>query len=283
MKNKLLAFMATAALAAAATNSAMLVTPEWLVGHLTDPNVVIVHVSANRSAYDAGHIPGARFVAMSELAVTVNGVPYELPPVEDLQRILQNLGISDDSRVILYGDTSPLAATRAYFTLDYIGIGDHAALLDGGLDRWRREGYTLTQDPPPAAQGHLSPHPHPEIVAKIEQVKQIAENHGPEALLDARPATDYSGEKGAHIAGAHNVYWMQSQVSREDQTLKPEGELRKLYEAAGIAPGSKVVTYCVSGIQASQAYFTLKYLGYDVRMFDGSMAEWNRNKEPVEK
>ena len=76
---------------------------------------------------------------------------------------------------------------------------------------------------------------------------------------------------------------MESQVSRENQLLKTEEELRKLYEKAGITPDHKVVTYCHSGMQASQAYFTLKYLGYDVSMYDGSMSEWTLKRGLIEK
>jgi len=98
-----------------------------------------------------------------------------------------------------------------------------------------------------------------------------------------RSAADYSGEKGSHIPGAMNLFWMEDQVSRENQSLKPPPELRKLYEAAGILPTSTVVTYCNSGMQATQSYFTLKYLGYDVKLYDGSLSEWNLKGGPVEK
>ena len=82
----------------------------------------------------------------------------------------------------------------------------------------------------------------------------------------ARLATDYSGEKSAHIREAKNLYWMDGQSSRENQSLRPEAILRSLYEGAGITPDRTVITYCGSGMQATQSYFTLKYLGYDVRL-----------------
>lgn len=275
-------FVALSVAATAAPHPEILVSTDWLARNLTDHNVVILHVSANRNAYDAGHIPGARFVSVHELAITVDGIPNELPPVADLQRILEAAGVSDNSRVILYSDTSVLPATRAYFTLDYLGHGDHAALLDGGLEKWRAEGRELTKDVPTVTAGTLTPHPKPQLVVQMDAVKQMA-GKGPDVLLDVRPASDYSGEKGAHIPGALNLYWMEDQTSHENQALKPEADLRKLYEAAGVTPGKPVVTYCNSGMQASQSYFTLKYLGYDVRMYDGSMSEWKAKGAPVEK
>jgi len=274
--------LALSVAASAASRSQMLVSTDWVAKHLKDANVVLLHVANDRTVYDAGHIPGARFVSLPELAITKDGIPHELPPVAELKRIFEAAGVSDRSRVIVYSDVSVLPATRAYFTLDYLGHGDRAALLDGGLGKWRSEGRELSKDVPSAAAGRFTPHPKPELVVQMEAVRKMAGQKS-EILLDARAPEIYSGEKGAHIPGALNLYWMETQTSHDDQALKPEADLRKLYEAAGITPDHPVVTYCNSGMQASQSYFTLKYLGYDVRMYDGSMSEWKAKGAPVEK
>jgi thiosulfate/3-mercaptopyruvate sulfurtransferase len=269
--------------AAASTRTDMLVSSDWLAAHLADPNIVILHVAGNRKAYDAGHIPGARFVAQTDIAITRDGIPNELPDTETLVKVFEAAGVSDNQRVIIYSDASVLPATRTYFTLDYLGHGDKTALLDGGLKKWQGEGRTLTTAVPAVAPGHFTAQIQQNVLTRMDQVKQVASKQAgtSELLLDARPKTDYTGE-GGHIPTALNVYWMEG-VSREDQALKPESELRKLYQAAGITPEHKVVTYCHSGMQASQAYFTLKYLGYDVSMYDGSMSEWQAKGAPVEK
>jgi thiosulfate/3-mercaptopyruvate sulfurtransferase len=278
--------LAVTAIVSAATRPDMLVSTDWLAKHSTDAKVVILHVAPNRTAYDAGHIPGARFVALPELAVTRDGIPNELAPVSDLTKVMEAAGVSDDSRVIIYSDASVLPATRAYFTLDYLGHGEQAALLDGGLEKWRSEGRMLTKDAPAAAQGRFTPHPKPELVVPMDAVKQMSgqpRSASSEVLLDVRSAADFSGEKGSHIGGALNAFWMDNQASRENQALKSDDALRKLYEALGVTPEKRVVTYCNSGMQATQSYFTLKYLGYDVRLYDGSMSEWTSKGAPVEK
>ena len=272
--------------AMAAPHPEMLVSTDWLAQHLNDSKLVILQVSANRNAYDEGHIPGARFVALSDLAVARNGVPNELPPDADLKRVLEAVGVSDDSRVILYGDASVLPATRAFFTLDYLGHANHA-MLDGGLGKWAAENRMLSKDAPAAMAGHFTPHPHPELVVQYDQVSAMAKRPAADAhspvLLDVRPAADFTGEKGSHIPTAVNANWVDSQVSPKEQTLKSADVLMSLYEKLGVKPGSSVVTYCNSGMQASQSYFTLKYLGYDVKMYDGSMSEWHQKGAPVEK
>jgi thiosulfate/3-mercaptopyruvate sulfurtransferase len=279
-----LALSAAVAMAAPATRSDMLVTADWLSQHLTDANVVIVQVSADRKVYDEGHIPGARFIGLPEIAITRGDIHNELPDVAVLKKVFEGVGISDNSRVILYGDTSVLPATRAYFTLDYMGHGDRTALLDGGLEKWSKEGRKLTKDAPSITAGNFTPHPKPEIVMQFDGAKAASAGHATAPILvDARPASDYTGEKGGHIPTALNLNWQNTQVSKDDQTLKPEPALRAMYEAAGVKGDRPVATYCNSGMQASQSYFTLKYLGYNVQMYDGSMGEWKAKDAPIEK
>jgi thiosulfate/3-mercaptopyruvate sulfurtransferase len=280
------------AAAAPAVRSDMLVSTGWLAEHLKDPKIVILHVSRDRMAYDMGHIPGARFVALSEIAVTRDGILNELPPAAALKNLFERAGVSDDSRVILYGDTSVLPATRAYFTLDYLGHGESTALLDGGLPKWTAESRPVAKDTPEVKQGRFTPRPRPELVVHINAAKDLsfAATNAPAAspvLVDARTAEEFKGATPAsseiprpgHIPGAANVYWMQGQASKSDMSLLPEAGLRKLYESAGVTPDRPAVTYCNTGMQASQSYFTLKYLGYDARMYDGSFSEWSNAKD----
>lgn len=280
--------------AAPKVRTEMLVSTDWLARHLNDRNVVVLHVSRDRAVYDGGHIPGARLLSYSDLLVTREGVPNELPPVADLKKLFEHAGVTNRSRIVLYADEMVLPATRAYFTLDYLGYGKNAALLDGGLQKWRAEGRTLSQDAPQVSPGRLTPRPRPELVVSLQAMIDLSSAatktpSGGTALVDARAAEEYAGAKppaglaAGHIPGAVNVLWGQAQMSRDNVTLKPVAELRKLYESAGLTPRRPVVAYCNSGIQATHAYFTLKYLGYDVRLYDGSMSEWSAAKAAVEK
>ncbi len=175
-----------AALAASATSSSkattngpadMLVQTSWLAAHLADKNLVILHVGTDRNSYDAAHIPGARFLALSEIAVTRNGIPNELPPVNDLKATFERLGVGDHSRVVLYGDMLGLFAARAYFTLDYLGHGSSTALLDGGLEKWAREFGAVRTIPANVAAAKLTVHPHPELVMELPALRPIVSNH----------------------------------------------------------------------------------------------------------
>jgi thiosulfate/3-mercaptopyruvate sulfurtransferase len=280
------------AVAGPAVKSDMLVSTGWLAQHLNDRTLVILQVSRDRKVYDAGHIPGARFLALSDIVVTRDGILNELPPAAALKQIFERAGVSDDSRVILYGDTSVLPATRAYFTLDYLGHGDATAILDGGLLKWTGESRAVSNEIPQAAPGRFTPRPRPEIVVDINAAEDLsfAATNAPATapvLVDARTAAEFNGStapsseipRPGHIPGAANVYWMDSQAGKTDMSLLPETELRRLYESAGVTPDKPAVTYCNTGMQASQSYFTLKYLGYDSRMYDGSFSQWSNVKD----
>ena len=86
----------------------MLVSTQWLAGHLTDSAVVILHVARECADYDTGHIPGARFLAVDQITVTRGKVSNELAPAEELKKVFQSLGVGDRTRVVLYGDFDTL-------------------------------------------------------------------------------------------------------------------------------------------------------------------------------
>jgi thiosulfate/3-mercaptopyruvate sulfurtransferase len=276
--------------ASATPHPEMLVSTEWLGAHLGDPAVVILHVARNRDSYDRGHIPGAQLVPWDELTVTRNGIPAELPPAADLAKLFERCGVTPQARIVLYGDSAGLSAARAYFTLDYLGLAAHAALLDGGIEKWRAEKRPVTTEAAPAKPGHVEPKLHPEIVVSLEKMEEFsakaAGGSDPEVVIvDSRPPDDYAGKTSdktlprlGHIPGARNVFWADALQSAEVPALLPPAEVRRIYSAAGITDGSTVITYCKAGVQAAYGYFTLKYLGFKVLLYDGSFAEWSRTQ-----
>lgn len=254
-----------------AVHPEMIVSAQWLSEHLNDPKVVILHVGDKRSEYDSGHIPGARFLALQDF---IDGDEAELPSVEKLKDTFEKLGVSDGSRVVIYTTAWYPMAGRAYYTLDYLGDGEHAALLDGGLDEWRAEKRPVRKDEPKIAKGNFTPHVHPEVRAMMDEVKKLSAQPSKTAMLvDSRPEKRYTD---GHIAGAVHVYWQETLVdAKKNPVFLPPDKLKELFVARGIAPGQKLVTYCEIGLQASHDYFIAKYLGYDAAMFDGSIHEWS--------
>jgi len=256
----------------------MIVSAKWLSEHLTDPKVIVLHVAEKRSEYDKGHIPGARFLALEDFIV---GEDAELPATEKLKDTFEKLGVNNDSRVVIYTTAWYPMAGRAYYTLDYLGHGDHTALLDGGIDEWRKENRQLSTDAPKITRGSFTPHVHPEVRAMMEEVKKLSEQPTKTAVLvDSRPDKRYTD---GHIAGAVHIYWQETLVdAKNNPVFLPPDKLKELFAARGITPGQKLVTYCEIGLQASHNYFIARYLGYDAAMFDGSIHQWSHmNSLPV--
>jgi thiosulfate/3-mercaptopyruvate sulfurtransferase len=267
----------------------MLVTTEWLAAHLHDPGLVVLSIGSTPEFYSKAHIPGARQILLNEIAVTRDGIPNELPPDDALQRVFAAAGVSNSSRIVLYGERSNLLAARAYFTLDYLGIAGHAALLDGGIEKWRTEGKPTSTETTAIRPATLKIAPRREILISTEQMRELAAKKSV-TLIDARPTKEFTGEQASedvtergHIPGASGLYWMDMVVSRENPVLKPEAELRRMYAAAQATPARAVVTYCRTGMQSSFDYFVAKYLGYQASMYDASFYEWSLKDLPAER
>jgi thiosulfate/3-mercaptopyruvate sulfurtransferase len=276
----------TGASAEPAVRSEMLVTTAWLAEHLKDSDVVVLCIASSPGFYSDGHIPGARFINLNQIAVTRNDVPNELATVDELKKVFRFAGVTNSSRIVLYGDRYNLMAARAYYTLDYLGLAEHAALLDGGLSKWKNEVRPLTKEIPLVQLGTLTINVNQKILVDIAEMRKLSHKNSA-VLLDARPAEEFSGErlsedvhKAGHIPGAMPLYWMDLLVSRENPVLLPVAGLRKKFDAA--LPGGKVVTYCRTGMQSSFDYFVAKYLGYDARMYDASFFEWSAEDLPSE-
>jgi thiosulfate/3-mercaptopyruvate sulfurtransferase len=283
-----IAFLLGASHAAAQQENGMLVTTNWLSAHLNDPSVVVLHVGLEQSAYDAGHVPGARFLAFGNVITTRNGVPNQLPAANDLKAAFERLGVGDTSHVVIYGDT-PLIVSDVYFALDYLGHGDRASILDGGLYKWKAEKRPASKVQPQVKAATLTVTAHPELLVDMPAVQKLVAGKKI-VLIDGRAPDQFSGanpgdgiKRGGHIPGAKNVFWMQTVTSKEDPTLKPVEQIRALYEAAGLKPGEAVVVYCRTGPIATHEYFTLKLTGFHPQVYNGSFMEWsNAGTTPVE-
>ena len=257
----------------------LVVSTQWLADHLSDPHLVIVHIGHDENDYHAAHIPGARYLAMDKFADQHTEPGTELLPPDQLQKNLEAIGISDDSRVVYYAPDWDPMATRLFFTLDYLGHGDQAALLDGGLDQWVREKRPTSTQDPTVSRGTLTVHLHPEVVAKMDWMKKLVADPNPGiVIVDARPSKRY---RSGHLPGAEPMFWETALISEREPLLRSPQELRQLFAAAGVTGNKKVVSYCEVGLQASYTYFLARYLGFDVAMYDGSYNEWSTAKQPV--
>jgi thiosulfate/3-mercaptopyruvate sulfurtransferase len=270
------------------TSMDSLVTAEWLSEHLDDPDLVVLDCTVlvepsgdggfsvvnGRAHYENGHIPTAGFAdLMGDLSDAESPIQFAVPTPERFAAAMSALGISDDSRVVLYDASGSAWAARVWWMLRWIGF-DQAALLDGGLAAWTAQGQTLSTEPVKRPAGTLTVALRPElIVDKAEVLAAIGDDSV--SIIDALSEGQYRGDmsmyaRPGHIAGASNVPMM----SLLDET----GRYRPLDELDGLLAGdrdTRSITYCGGGIAASANAFVMTRLGYkDVAVYAASLQEW---------
>jgi len=257
----------------------LVVSTQWLAGHLGDANLVIVHIGHDESDYRAAHIPGARYLAMNKIATGQTPPGTELLPPEELKKNLEQIGIGDESRIVYYAPDWDPMATRLFFTMDYLGHGNQASLLDGGLDQWTREKRSVSTQAGDSKPGSLTVHLHPEVLAKMDDMKKwVSDSEDGVVIVDARPSKRY---RNGHLGGAQSFYWENALISEKEPLLKSPDEIRRLFAAAGVTGKKKAVSYCEVGYQATYIYMLARYVGIDAAMYDGSYNEWSDAKQPV--
>jgi thiosulfate/3-mercaptopyruvate sulfurtransferase len=266
------------------TRETLFVSTKWLADHMHDVNLVVLAVG-EKSEYDAEHIAGSQYIDFHSIGVKgENGLILELPPMDKLAETFSKLGVSNDSRIVVYRLKDWLTpAARVILTLDAMGLGKNAAMLDGSLATWKEEGRALAKEAPVVKPGKLTPCPQDDVIANLEFVKSNLHQPGVR-ILDARDPKVYSGETArpgapaGHIQGAGNVHY-DSLLDEKTGKLKPVEDLQTRFRDAGVKPGDRVVTYCFIGQQASALYLISRYLGYDTRLYDGSWDEWTKHPE----
>jgi thiosulfate/3-mercaptopyruvate sulfurtransferase len=270
-------------------NPKLLITPAELKARLADPKLVILQVGPLED-YEAGHIPGARLVAMEDLNIehTSTGVMLELPDTAVLRKRIEKLGISNDSWIVVAGGADWVSpATRVVFTLEAAGLGARTQLLDGGARGWQRAGFALSTDDPPAAKRGTLTLPQDRWVVVDHAWIQAHLSDPHIRIIDGRAPVFYEGvgmpehgTPGGHIAGAKNIPF--NTLTDSSNVVLPLDSLRKMFAAAGVKPGDTVAAYCHIGQQGTVVIFAARLLGIPARLYDGSMTEWQSLKLPLE-
>jgi thiosulfate/3-mercaptopyruvate sulfurtransferase len=236
-----------------------------------------------RPSYESGHIPTAGFAdLLGDLSDGDSPYEFTMPSPEQFAAAMEALGVSDDSRVVLYDAGGSVWAARVWWMLRWIGF-DRAALLDGGLTAWTAGERPLSTEPASRPAGTLTVNLRPELIADRDEVLASIEDESV-TLIDSLPPAYFRGEtsmyaRPGHIPGAVNI----PVFSALDET----GHYRSLDELASIFEGERdgrAITYCGGGIAASSNAFVMTRLGFsDVAVYDASLQEWTADPDlPLE-
>lgn len=262
-------------------------TPQQAVALLDEPGIVVLHVG-DRAEYETAHLPGALHLELRALypPPAAGALTLQLPAPADLEARLEALGIGDRTPVLVYmGSNQVSPTTRVVFTLDYAGLGGQTFVLDGGLPAWQAAKLPVTTEVPPVPRaGVLRLRPRVAAVAAVADVQAGAGTRG-HAVIDARAREFYTGEsdnngripRPGHVSGAINLPY--TSFVQEDGRFRSAADVQALLQDAGAVKGTRLITYCHIGQQATVPWLMARILGYDVRLFDGSYEEWARTPD----
>jgi thiosulfate/3-mercaptopyruvate sulfurtransferase len=270
-----------------------LVETDWLADHLADPNVLVFDCTTHlipdpNTTYQVvpgvedfkkGHIPGAQFIDMlRDVSDTSQRLRFMRQAPDDFGAAMRRFGVNSSSRVITYSTANAWWATRMWWLLRVFGF-DNAAVLNGGWQKWSREGRpsetgAATQRSP----GDFTVREVRDLMVDKSQVLAAIGDAGV-CTVNALLPQQHDGSGGnsygraGRIAGSVNLPAAHL-VDPATNVFLPAEELRKRFAAVG-ALDKQVITYCGGGIAASADALALVMLGHtDVKLYDASLSEW---------
>lgn len=255
--------------------------PDWVV---VDCRFVLSSPAAGRQAYEAGHIPGARYAHLDDdlsSPKTATSGRHPLPDPATLAARLGAWGIGPGKQVVVYDDSFGAMASRLWLLLRWLGH-DTAALLDGGMPRWQREGHLVTKDQPTIKPATFVPRPRNGMLVDAEAVAKAVKDER-QLVIDARAEERFNGEVepldpvAGHIPGAINLPY-EDNLHVSGRFSSPE-ELRELYlgQLRDVKP-DRVIHMCGSGVTACHNLLAMEHAGLTgARLYAGSWSEWIRD------
>ena len=273
-----------------------LVETDWLAQHLDDPNVMVFdctthlipdpkityQVKPGREDFEAGHIPGAQFVDMlRDVSDTSQSLRFMRQTPDDFTAAMRRFGVNSNTRIVTYSTANVWWATRLWFLLHEFGY-DNAAVLNGGWQKWQREGRAIETGPArPRPPGNFTTGTVRNLMVGKDAVLR-AIGDGAICTINALQPTQHTGTGGnrygrpGRIAGSVNIPAAHL-LDPETNTFLPAAELRKRFDAVG-AMDRQVINYCGGGIAASADALALIMLGHrDVKLYDASLSEWAKD------
>lgn len=266
-------------------NPELLAEAEWLMENMNDESVKVVDM---RQDPEGEFIPGAiYFGGVPALMDPDHPVESFLKGADDFANVMSENGLSQEDQVIIYDEGKSLRSARLFLALEYYGH-DNVLILNGGLEAWKAAGGDLAGEPADPETTEFTVTMNEAAICDMQTVLNAIDDENT-VIVDARPSDQYSGEtvraeRGGHIPGAVNLYWEEMINDDGLPTFKPAEEIRAIYEAYGITPDKRIITHCHSNMQASNAYFVLRLMGYtDISSYEGSWSEYGNTQDvPVE-
>jgi len=209
----------------------LLVEPSELA-KLEGANSFLILDVRGKPAYDAGHIPGAIVTSAAEWAKEFQ----DGKDVEGWSKRLGHLGITSETKIVIYDDASTKDASRAWWILKFFGVKD-VRLLNGMWNGWKTGKYPVSQEPNLLKPVMFHAQIEKNRLATKQEVLQSLESKNSQ-IIDARSASEHAGkmklaQRGGCVPGSTNLDWV-NLVDAQTQRFKSPAELKKLFDANGV-------------------------------------------------
>ncbi|MBM9458404.1 sulfurtransferase [Nocardioides sp. zg-536] len=259
-----------------------LVSTQWVEDNLDTPNVVVIEVDEDTTAYDKGHIRNA--IKLDWTTDLQDQVRRDFVNKEQFEALLSERGVSNDDTVVLYGGNNNWFAAYAYWYFKLYGHND-VKLMDGGRKKWELDSRELTDAlPSRETTSYVAQEQDRSIRAFRDEVVAAI---GTQNLVDVRSPDEFAGrllapahlpqeqsQRGGHIPTSVNVPW--SKNCNDDGTFKSDDELKALYDGVGFDEDKDTIALCRIGERSSLTWFVLQELlgKKNVKNYDGSWTEY---------
>jgi len=247
----------------------LIVDVDVIRSKINDVSVRLIDVRREED-YNQGHIPNAVNLPLASL------LSGDSP--ESTVKLFEELGIADDTKVVVYDDTFGALASRVAWTLQYIGH-KNVALLEVTYSQWKELGLKASTEKP-----NIKPVKHllnlnPDIMATAEYLENAKEKDNV-VLIDNRERLNYLEQ---HIPGSINIPYRT--LATDGKILRTKESMRNLLKNRGISEDAEIITYCGSvGTLSGLAYYALKSLGIsNVKLYVNSFKEWKKLEKPIGK
>ncbi|WP_261113296.1 3-mercaptopyruvate sulfurtransferase [Serratia entomophila] len=278
-------------------NSPFLVTPQWLAQHINDEDLAVVDVRMSPvgltpkkdmlAEFERGHIPGAVYFDIDDVADKNTALPHMLPTAEAFGAAAGQLGLSEKQRIVFYDEGNQFSAPRGWWTFRNFGA-QQVYVLDEGLNGWTALGQALETGPALPEPQTFNARFNADAVVNMRQVEQAL--NGEVQILDARAAPRFYAEAPeprpglhrGHIPGSINIPYGEL---LENGRFKSLAALRQTFSDKGVDIKRPIITSCGSGVTAAVLAFGLLSLeAPQVKLYDGAWSEWGQlsGKQPIE-
>ena len=197
---------------------------------------------------------------------------------ENIAKIAGDLGISDNTPVVVYDDTFGALSSRIVWALQYIGH-NNVKLLGVTFSQWKDLGLEISTEVPEIEQSTHSINIQPEIMATADYLEKMKDKENV-VIIDNRERLNFLEQ---HIPGAINIPYRT--LATDGKIIRTKESMRNLLKNRGISEDAEIITYCGSvGTLSGLAYYALKSIGVpNVKLYVHSFKEWKKLEKPIDK